>query len=344
LVFIYFIAANFHNDCVKPLPLWIIIQLVLFAINTVFGCYIYRRVSRLGGDTDDPTKHPKWQPNLNFSRNMFNIQLDFWMNDPLVCIHIVFSIFSIVWSILGLVWAGNSRNDVDSNPCPNDLMDASTAAAIIMLIFIAIGLFLVVSALCTGYLEHCLNDCSLWHCLCCCFYYPFFYHYDPNYESQSARQLRERQHHGVQQVNSPIVVAVHQPVVVAQPVMQHQPVVGVPIHQPVYTQPMVQQGGYMQTPQQGDFQRRSFQTSPATAQPVQTVQQPPSYQQASSTNTTSTYGSTSPTQPSSQPPADNVEKAKQKAAAVAEATGEKLKEGAQALKEWWNKPKDGPRN
>jgi len=302
------------------MSVWLIIMLITFAINTFFGCYIYRRVSKLA-DTD-PTQHPKWNPALNYSRNTLNISMDFWLNDPVVCLHIVLSIFAIAWAIVGLSWASNAMT------CPSELKDASTAAGIIMLVFIGFGLLMIVTSLCTGYMEHCFNDCNFIHCLCCCFYYPFFYHYDPNYEGPSARQYRERrqmqagQHQ--QLVNSPKVT-------IQQPPMA-QPVMGVPLGQPVYqqqhpavvVQPVMQQptygatgGGYMQAPQpQQDYQRRSFQATPS-ATPAQTEP-------------------------------DNIDKAKQKAAAVAEATGEKLKEGAQMLKAWWDKPKDNttpaPRN
>jgi len=296
---------------------WLIIALITFAINTFFGCYIYRRVSSFADV--DPTTHPKWNPALNYSRNQLNISMDFWLNDPVVCLHIVLSIFAIAWAIVGFTWAS------DAQACPSQLTDASNAAAIILLVFIGIGLLMIFSSLCTGYLEHCFEDCNFFHCLCCCFYYPFFYHYDPNYEGPSVRQARERR-----QMRTGGGQIVHgSPVITIQ---QAPPVMAMPLSQPVYQQPVYQQavivqpvhqqptygatgGGYMQAPQQQDFQRRSFQTAP-TAQPVQEE--------------------------------STVDKAKQKAAAVAEATGDKLKEGAQAFKAWWDKPKDNstppPRN
>jgi len=304
--------------------------LVLFVVNTIFGCYIYRRLSSV--DERDPTKHPKWNPALNYSRNQLVIQMDFWMNDPWVCIHICVTIFSIVWAIIGFVWVSDSNGSSTAvSPCPSPLSDASMAAAIIMLVFIGLGLMMIFFTLCTGYLEHCLNDCNILHCLCCCFYYPFFYRYDPNFESASQRQARER--YQLRQQHQPLhpggvsPVAVSPVVVVSQPVVHQQaPIVGVPMQhqqptyqaphvvvQPVMAQPVVQQG-YMQTPApQQDYQRRSYQSTPA-ATPATT----------------------------SQPEPDNLEKAKIKAQAVAEATGDKLKEGAQAFKEWWNKPKDPP--
>jgi len=330
LVLIYFVAANFSSDCSRPLPAWIVVCLGLFVINTIFGAYIYRRVSALG--SSDPTTHPKWDPRLNYSRNMFNISLDFWLNDPFVCIYIVVSIFTIVWSVYGLVWTGQSKND-PADLCPTPLIDASTAGAIIMFVYIGLGVFFVTMTLCTGYLEHCLNDCNLWHCICCCFYYPFFYHFDANYESDRARQARER--HQQQQGNGQLVVQVHQPM--AQPMVVH-PVITQPVNPPAYQQhqqPTFQQpvsGGFMQPPQaQTDYQRRSLQAAPAVAATA-----PPAY----------SVQSVQPVQVQIQqqtPPPDNVEKAKQKAAAVAEATGEKLKSGAQAFKAWWDKPKDAPR-
>jgi len=294
------------------MSVWLIIMLITFAFNTLFGCYIYRRVSTLG-DILDPTQHPKWNPALNYSRNLMQIQMDFWLNDPVVCMHIVVSIFAIVWAILGLAWAS------DTKTCPSQLTDASTAAAIIMLVFVGMGFLCILSGLCNGYLEHCFNDCNLWHCVCCCLYYPFFYHYDPNYEGPSARRAREQR-----QMQKNAQGGNHSPMVTIQTV---QPVHAQPIMQPVYQPAVVVQpvspaygamgGGYMQAPVQQDYQRHSFQQQTGQPQPV--------------TSTT-------------QKEPDNIEKAKQKAQQVAEATGEKLKEGAQAFKAWWDKPKETARN
>jgi len=330
---IYFLVHNWNNGCAHPLQTWLIIMLALFVVNSIFGCYIYKRISSM--DEQNPEQNPKWNPALNYSRNMLNIQMDFWMNDPWVCIHIVVSIFSIVWAILGFVWVSDGANG--GNVCPTQLEDSSTAASIIMLIFIGFGVLMIISTLCFGYMEHCISDCNLLHCLCCCLYYPLFYHYDPNYEGSRARQRRQQRVQRQDQSQA-LVVSVTPPGVAQGVPVNHGPMMAHPVAQPVMAQPVYhqQQPVVVVQPvspqlhyQQQDYARPSFQAPPNGGGGGGNV----------------TMGAPVPQSTSSSSSDDTLDKAKQKAAAVAEATGQKLKEGAAALQNWWNKPKeDAPGN
>jgi len=119
----------------------------------MFGLYVLSRVSFLDSDI---SRHPKYSASETHARNVWNVTWSFWMRDVVVCLYMFLSIFSLVWSIVGLIWAYQSdRADHVLHPCPSRFYQSAIAGALVLLVFVSVGFCCVIGALCSGYVDDC---------------------------------------------------------------------------------------------------------------------------------------------------------------------------------------------
>lgn len=239
----YFLGTGWTNTCSRPLEIWLLVTMILFLLNTMFGCYIFRRLSGEGVDA----RGDWYVEGASETKNAANRAKHFFMYDPVVCLYIVLSIFSLVWTIMGLIWTGDSQDCVSTSGA---LVDAARAGAYCMLIFLIVGSFFIWCNLLSGYFNDCLNDCDFCKCCCCCIYYPCCYKpkkAQQNNGAGSGQQHQQHQQQQHQQYQQPGATApysskpAHVSVPVAKPVAVAKPVQETPAYPepaPVYHAPL----------------------------------------------------------------------------------------------------------
>jgi hypothetical protein len=132
----YFLATDWDNECDEPITEWLLVSLVLFVFNILFGVYVLRTVTLREPDPED-------------HRTPFEKATAFVLYDPCVAIYIIISIFSVVWGFLGLGWLEEEADKCEKTD--TELWKMSSAAALILILFIFIGVTLVFWLLCTSF-------------------------------------------------------------------------------------------------------------------------------------------------------------------------------------------------
>jgi len=181
--FIYFLIADWSNDCTKPLHIWLLVAFVLFVINCHFAIYLYNRLSNY-----TEVDFPGYDPRASYEKNQLNRALHFFLYDPGVCLYIILAIFIIAWGIIGLIWTGGTCSSKY-----DDLKNCVVAGSLILLIFMGTGVlvvfFYIMSAYCTICMQE--DDWGVFKVLCCCFYFPLACLFGgPQQQQRSQRPVR----------------------------------------------------------------------------------------------------------------------------------------------------------
>jgi hypothetical protein len=140
---IFYAVTSLDNDCEKNVPLWLLVQCLLFLANIAMALYLFSIFSQ------------PYNPNDNKNVNFGNRLSEVVCNNPIVALYIILGVFIIVWQFVGATWI-NATHSADCAP-NMDVFKYAKIAATCMRVFIIVGACIFVY---TG----CVNSCQTGHC------------------------------------------------------------------------------------------------------------------------------------------------------------------------------------
>lgn len=80
---IFAVIKYWSNECAHPLEIWLLVCLVMFAVNLAFALYLFRRLA--GTDFENPELNPKYDATKHQEINQYHHAVHFLSYDPGVC-------------------------------------------------------------------------------------------------------------------------------------------------------------------------------------------------------------------------------------------------------------------
>jgi NADH:ubiquinone oxidoreductase subunit 5 (subunit L)/multisubunit Na+/H+ antiporter MnhA subunit len=130
------------NTCEKNVPLWLLVQCLLFLLNCCMALYLFSIFSQPYNQQD--------QKDVNFGERLNEVVC----NNPIVALYILLAGFILVWQFIGSAWV---NADYKPGCADEQVFKMAKIALTCMWLFIMVGCLIFMWTAC-------VNSCQTGHC------------------------------------------------------------------------------------------------------------------------------------------------------------------------------------
>jgi len=167
---IVILCLDWTTSCYKPLSPWLIVAVVANFIHLIFGVYVIRALSYRAIEE-------------GHGKSEFSAATSFLLYDVNVALYIIFSLFTLIWGIVGIVWTAEESASGTCKSTHESLWQMCLAMAIINVLYFFIGFGVVLMSLCAA------TTCCIEIRRVCCCWNP----YNPRQARLSNDQAKQQQ-------------------------------------------------------------------------------------------------------------------------------------------------------